>query len=322
MAWWRNGARMLATVGFAASVGLASGCGGAKGPAKSPAELLREQVDGDALALLPPSPVTVANIDTKAFFASELGQTVNAFVSKSMVGAEDAGFVPSRDLERVVVGSYSAQGVDLVVVLRGNFDEKRIHAAIEKKMNGPAPLVRSTYAERTVYTANNQGFTLLSARTALAGSEGAMRRTLDRLRAGPVERSIAPWMIQTLDTPNAAFAVTADLASQSLAASAIGTIKLDFVKGIKTVRVLGAFDPPGIKVHGTVAYASAGDADAAAKSLQSTGKLLNALALAGVVPHLKGLNVKAVNSDVDCSFDLDRRELTSALEHAQTSLAQ
>src|SRR5207253_7108617 len=72
------------------------------------------------------------------------------------------------------------------------------------------PILVSSYGGRTLYTVNNAGLTILTARTAVAGTESGIRRAIDRIQDGRVARDQPKWMLDTLETPNAAFAVRSE----------------------------------------------------------------------------------------------------------------
>src|SRR4029079_1829474 len=86
-------------------------------------------------------------------------------------------------------------------------------AAAQTPTKSGTPIVASQYAGRDVYTVSNVGFTLLSDTRAIVGTEQGIRRVLERIKDKRVKRDIAPWMISTIETPGAAFAVAADFAS-------------------------------------------------------------------------------------------------------------
>ena len=109
---------------------------------------------------------------------------------------EEAGFRASRDVEKIYVAAYSLQGADVLGVLVGKFDEAKIKDAMSsQKTKYGGALVGSPYGGRDVYTVNNFGFAILSNRTALCGTEAAIRRALDRVRDKKTSRDIDAWMV-------------------------------------------------------------------------------------------------------------------------------
>src|SRR3954469_15964438 len=72
--------------------------------------LSSEAIDQDPLALLPANPLALVWVDAKAFFDSPLGAEVERLASAYLPVGQEAGFVPRRDLSRIVGGVYSTAG--------------------------------------------------------------------------------------------------------------------------------------------------------------------------------------------------------------------
>jgi hypothetical protein len=82
--------------------------------------------DADPLVLLPGSAIVVASLDVHAMYASpSIGATVASLVDSLLPLGPDAGFDPSRDVDRLVLGSYAGNQADVAVVLSGRFDVDR-----------------------------------------------------------------------------------------------------------------------------------------------------------------------------------------------------
>jgi hypothetical protein len=294
----------------AVSAALTVSCGGANENAApvAPSGMTADRIDADPLALLPTPAVAVGNFDARAFFASSsLGPQIARLTEQLVPIGEEAGFVPSRDVDRVVVGSYAVQGFDVVAVVVGRFDAAKIaHVAEEKTpTKGGAVLVTSDYAGRKVYTVSNVGFSVLTARTALVGTETAIHRALDRVHDGTAKNDVTPWMLDTINTPNAAAAVAADFASQPIAAVSIGALPLPWLKGLKAVRVLTDFKAPGMHVAGTLSYAEPAQATKGGDGLRAISRIVSLAAIAGAVPKIRDLDIETKDADVQCSFALD-----------------
>ena len=227
--------------------------------AASPSELTAAQIDADPLALLPGSATVIATVDARAFYASgSLGAELAALSEQLVPIGDEAGFKASRDVDRVVVGTYSSEGLDLAAVVSGRFDEAKIRQAAEAHTQTRAGglIAASQYAGHSVYTVNDVGFAILTPKTALAGTQTGIRRALDRVHDGKVKREVAPWAQSTIDTPNAAATVTADFA-QPIATAAVGAFPLPWAKGLNRIRMVADFKPPGTHVAGTITYADA-----------------------------------------------------------------
>jgi hypothetical protein len=307
-----------ACLGLALGLG-ALACGGGGGDAQ-PTQTARDvsagQVDADPMALLPAGAIGVFNVDARAFYGSaSLGSQLSQVTERVLPIGEEAGFVASRDLDRVLLGSYSLQGLDLIGVLKGRFDDKKIAAAAQNRTptKGGQLIVASTYAGRVLYTVNNAGFTVLSPATVLVGTETGMRRALDRMRDGAVKRDTPAWMISTLETPNAAFAVAADFVTQPLAAVSVGALPLAWLKNLQMVRVIGNFHEPGMNIAGSLTYPDPSQAEAASGGLGKAFSMVNVLAATGVLPTLRNVQVGPKDADVQCAFVVDDQALRTFL---------
>ncbi|MDC3958469.1 hypothetical protein [Polyangium jinanense] len=268
-------------------------------------------IDRDPVALLPSNPVMLGYLDAAAMFQSSLGPDVGSIITAVLPLGPESNFVASRDVTRLYGGIYAMQGADFCAVVQGNFDVASIHRAAEArtKVSSGLPLVRSRYADMDLYTAGNVGFVLLTPHTALTGNETGMRRALDRLRTTEIKRDVPPWMIELLNTPNAAFALAGDISGQGTVEAA--TQKMPFLTGLQKVRTIGNFQPPGMNLAGSLTYADAASAAAGTTNLADLQKLtgfmglLSSLGLMGPVPQIQVAqreNDVAFTMPVDTSF--------------------
>jgi hypothetical protein len=86
-------------------------------------------LDADPLALLPPAAIVVATLDMQAVAHAGAGGASLAAAADALVPfGIDAGFVPSRDVDRIVMGAYAAAGTntDVTAVMSGRFDPDKI----------------------------------------------------------------------------------------------------------------------------------------------------------------------------------------------------
>jgi hypothetical protein len=265
-------------------------------------------VDRDPMAVLPSEPVLLGYLDAATLFQSSLGPDVEQIVTTLVPLGREANFVPSRDISRVYGGIYAMSGADFCAVLQGNFDVEAIrrNADARAQTTSGQPLVKSRYAELDLYTVGNVGFVILTPRTVLSGNETGMRRALDRLRTGKIERSLPAWMTDLVATPNAAFTLAGDMSGQGAVEAT--TQKMPFMKGLKKIRTVGNFKPPGMNFAGSLTYADAQAAAEGAVQLQDLQKLtsfmslLSSFGLAGPVPTMQ---VKQRDNDLAFTLPVD-----------------
>jgi hypothetical protein len=276
-------------------LGASLGCGGAVslvpiGGERVPAE----QIDRDPLALLPGGVVVFGDLKLASLYATPMAADVLGLLQAIVPLGAEANFDPTRDTWRVVGGAYAMQGVDFCAVVQGRFDVGAIQRAAEFRAAGPSglPIVKSRYAEYDVFTLGNLGFVVLTPSTMLAGNEVGMRRALDRLRRGALERKVPEWMTTFANGTSAAFTVACDFgadsvlrapgavpAMASLPSAGLGSAPsgspaepileaasgtLPFLHGLRVVRILGDFSNPGLNLACSLTYGAPETAASAA----------------------------------------------------------
>jgi len=271
-----------------------------------------EAIERDPVVLFPSSALAMFTVDAKAFYASpSAGPQAAQLAEKYFPLGAEVGFSPQRDLDRATAAVYSTSGADALAILVGRFDEAKIGQAAQAKTQtkAGAVIVQSTYANRTLYTVNNVGFTVVSPRLVLAGTETSMRRALDRLRDGKITRDAPPWMLDTLGSPGAATAAAVDM--KSFPPSMLSGLPLKGMNGMTAVRLLGNFQPPGMHVAGSVTYVDPQHAQAGAEGLQSV--LQSPLVSMALGIQLKDVKIQPAQSDAQVSFSADDASLRAVL---------
>ena len=311
-------ARVLACFGIMAAVA----CGGGKPGEgavvpKTSTEVSAEQIDKDPLILFPSSAIAIGTLDAKAFYESKtLGPEVAKLAEQySPIGAE-AGFSASKDLDRITFASYSLSGVDVLVVLAGRFDGAKL--AQLAKTHGAAKsgsaIVESTYAGRTLYTVDNVGFTILTDKIVLAGTETAIRRALDRIKDARAHRDVFPWMIDVIETKGAALAVAGDFKNQPLSGAAIQGMRIPATDGLTAARVVGTFQEPGMQLAGSLTYDSDANAEKGHAGFDKLVLMYRAYAgMSGTLPQLRDVTTSVEKTDVQVKFSLDDQSLRTFL---------
>ena len=287
-------------------------CGG-KGPA-TPAEA-KLDLDSDPLALLPSSAVVVANLDAKAMFASaSVGTQLAALADTLLPLGPDAGFDAKRDVDRVVLGVYTSTGADAVAVESGRFDTAKIAAATQSR--GGVAIVHAMYAGRDTYAVGPAMYSVLTAKTVVAGTGDGVRRALERVQDRKIARAIPAWVDETLSTPGAELALAADFTSQPLTVAAIGSVPLPWLSGMHVAKVIGNFEKPGMNVAATMTYGEPAQAESAADGVRTADVWLKVLGgfLGGL--SLQNLEVTTDGKDLKCKFAVDDQTLGRLLAFA------
>jgi len=278
--------------------------------------LSSEAIDKDPLALLPANPIVLGWVDAQAFLASQFGSEINRIAAKYLPIGEKTGFVPQRDLKKVVGGVYSLAGADFVLVAQGDFNADMIRSAADQHTTTPGgvPLVHSKYAGNDLFTAGNVGFTVVTQHTLLVGNETGMRRALDRIRDNRLKREVPEWMTKLMDNPQASTVLAGDMTGQPQVAAMAKSVP--FLNGLSNFRILGNFQPPGINLAGALSYPDPSSAAAGANALRSLGQmasLMNVLAIFGLSSPVKDLQVNTQDNDATFVTAVDAQSLTRLL---------
>lgn len=276
-------------------------------------------IDSDPFALLPFGAVAVANLDARQIANSTAGGDLVALSERLLPFAKEIDFQVKRDLDHAYVGAYSFSGADTVAVLVGTFHPDKIEAASQKGLQtGYGTIVASTYAGRKLYTVANYGFTVLTDRTMLVGTEAAIRRALDRIQAGTIKREIAPWMSDWVNQQGYPVLVAFDVTKQSFGKTVTNLIP--WIEGVQYVRVRGRFNPDGsFGMSGALTYPDANKAATSSNAMQGMVKsfgLMAVLKVIGIDPLVRNLTVSPAGKDVDFQTVIDEKSLRTVIHMA------
>ncbi|MBI2392414.1 MAG: hypothetical protein HYV09_22705 [Deltaproteobacteria bacterium] len=305
--------RFATVAAVLAAAGLGAGCKPKPGTyvATPTAPAGAVDLDGDPAALLPYGSVLIANLGAKEIANSTVGGDLVALSERILPFAKEIDFEIKRDLDRVYIGMYSFSGADLLGVMSGRFDPAKMEAAANKGLNTPfGVVVASTYAGRKIYTVANVGFTVLSTKTALVGSEAAMRRALDRIQVGTIRREMAPWMADWVSQPGYPVLLASDVTKQSFGKTVTGFIP--WIQGVQYVRVRGRFNPDtSYGMSGALTYPDPQKAQQAASGFDSIKKsftMMAALKMIGIDPLVRNAVVQAQGNDMQFSTVIDEKQ--------------
>ncbi len=216
------------------------------------------------------------------------------------------------------------QGADVAGVAIGTFKPDKIarrrRAAQDR---GGYARGQEHLCESDFYTAGGLGFTVLTARTVIFGNETGIRRALDRIEEGRVQRRLTPWMLDILEKPSAPLAAGADLTSQPLPKAAWS--ELEFLEGMKTASLVGNFQDPGLNLAGTMTYEKPEDAKRGADRMldlyRQLGNYSIVMALFGFPQPIKKLDAQAEEDKVRFVAGVDGQAVAVLLDKAQSYLA-
>lgn len=321
------------------SLGLAAhaACGGGEPLIEVGGQSVPESViDRDPVALLPSRPVLAGALDARALFASGFSAEVTAMLAVLFPLGQEAGFVPARDTERLVGAAYALQGADFCAVVTGRFDPAAVRRAADARAVtvAGAPMVRTSYAGRELYTVGNLGVVILTSRTALTGNETGMRRALDRLKLGarpgqPLARDVPAWMLEDPRGPangtprkEAAFVAGLELVDSPAAAA---PASLPMMSGLTRGSALGNFEPPGVNVVGTLRYAderSAAQGVGTIQNLNQMTSLMSLLTTFGLGARLPPIQAQQQGSEIGFASSSDAQLVRALLNLLTATIKQ
>lgn len=279
-----------------------------------------EQIDANAWALLPGGGYGFGYLDAQALAASPLGPKLLGLFSRQG-WLPDSSAISTSQIEAVFLGLYTMQGADMVGVARGHFDAARADAVFTAA-GAAGKLKRGEYAHRTLYHGGGAGFSILTSRTLLFGSETGVRRGLDRIAEGRMRRHVPDWLEPLLSHPNAPFVGGFDLRAQPVS----DAVRRDaaFLDGLYTARLVGNFKPPGVNVAATLRYEDDAAAGRGAENLNQLKQLVRSyswlMALVGIDQPLRRLEAEAMESDVKFVAELDGEAVGRLLDRADELL--
>lgn len=321
MPWSKTLAAPVFCLGIMMGLG-AVGCGTkesivATGSGK---HLSAEEIDKNPLSLLPGGAIVYAKADVASFWNTAYSGQMLKIANNFVPIPADANFQPSRDVKSLIAGTYSTQGADYAAVVQGTFDPDAIRASAAKGSITPLgkPLQATPYANNTIYSSGEVGFVLLTQNTVLTGNPTGLRRALDRIRDGRVKREVPDWILDVLNTPNAEMVVAGDLSSHPVSAEVMQ--KMPFLTGLKHVRIVGDFKPPGMNVAGSLTYPDSNTAlngQNAIRVLGDSAQTINMVGwLAGLSNPIQSLetNIPAGTGDLQCKMSVDGNSLAKLLE--------
>ncbi len=283
------------------------------------AELGAADIDAEPLALVPPGSLALLNLAPQELFQSTLGHHFLALARSQFPLPASAGFEPQRDLERMIVGVYSAAGVDFSGVAVGTFDVNAIKAAAERSEVTPlgTPLVAVRYSQWEFYVSANVGFCVLTPKTVLFGNEVGIRRALDRLERGELRVQQDPDVESLMRNPGAPIALGASNTDAALDAIVQRT---PLANNLRVARVVANLQPPGLNVAGTFTFADPTSAQAAKSGFDQVFAAIQGMEAVGALFGLKPSNLTHQTNVVETSVQVTVATETQVAERLLAGL--
>lgn len=318
---------VLRAAGLVAALGLGSACSKETNTileATLGTEASAAAIDQDPWGLLPSGQVAWAFLDVQRLFASRFGASGERLVMRRLPALATAGFEPKRDLATLSVGVYSIQGADFLGIAKGSFDPQQIEAAVEKNPVTPlgVQMTKTSYGGRTLFMAESIGFCVLTNQTAMFGNQMGMRRAIDRIRRGQLERHLPVWLETQLKNSQAPIAIGMNLKDNPLSAATRND--LPFLNGMATLGILANFEDPGLNLAGTASYDDENSARLGAQNLEQLDDYLQSMgwlmALFGIAQPLRSLTAESRGNEARFIAQVDGAAVDRLLSQADAIL--
>lgn len=277
-------------------------------------------IDADPWALLPGGAVAWGDLDASAAFSSSFAEEARVLWLDHLPLSRGSTIDPERDVQRIHFGVYATVGADVAMIVRGNFDPKKIAEAIAKDplARHGKPIQRTRFAGFDVFVLDGLALVPLTERTLVLGTEIGVRRALERVESGRLVRPLPQWFEKLLAT-SAPLTLGVDLDAQPV--PAVVRTRLSFLEGLRAGRLLGNFETPGLNLAGSLTYdrpdtaiAAAADIQAKAASLDQYAVLMSVLR----IPRpLRRVRAEAVGQDAQVALEVEGRAIAMLLSRFQ-----
>ena len=165
---------------------------------------------------------------------------------------------------------------------------------------------------------------MLTQHTALFGNDTGIRRALDRIEEGRARRQLPESMLKLLVAPSAPLVIGGDLTGHPVPNALRG--ELAFLEGVKTLSIVGNFEPPGLNLAGTFSYADPESATRGVQNLQNLRATLDRyapfLALVGIPNPVRTLQATPNGKDATFMLGADGQAVAVLLDDAAASLTR
>jgi hypothetical protein len=271
-----------------------------------------KDVPPEPVALMAPGPILVARVDGRALFDHKsLGPSAITLAERFVRLPAEAGVNVAKDVDRVQIASYAVEVLDACAFVEGRFDTDRLRKTLDERSGEGGTFQRRPVGSLMVYQNAQGALAVLSDKLLLSGTPSALQKVVERFDRRVRQRELAPWMSETLESSGAAFSVAVDLGERNVDRRSLGMLPLAFLDGLKTARIVGRYDAPGLRVDSTLGYTDIAKASHGEQSLGKLLQLAKIMSMGGAVPPLRETKLQSSESRVDCSFALDETSLQS-----------
>lgn len=277
------------------------------------------EIDSDPWALFPPGAVSWARLSADKMFSASFGAEMATFLGEQLPISRDVGFDPSDHVTDVYAAAYATVGTDVALVLRGHFESGVIERGFRAQplARTGETIVKRSFAGSEIYVAGGVAFSVQTTQTAVYGTELGVRRVLERIEMGTLERTLPAWFEDMLQQ-RADFCLGIDLDAQPVPATL--RTKLSFLEGLRAARVLGNFENPGLNLAGTLTYDSAGSAERATKLMDEFGEAVDRYAVLfeslKLDRPLRRLETRALGKDAQVAIEVEGHAIAVLLSKA------
>lgn len=279
-----------------------------------------EQIDEDPFRLLPPGAVAWWHSNA-GLFASDFDDPVVEFFDTWMPFVRGGGIDLRKDVESLSGAVYASVANDVAFVCRGRFDPAAVEGKVAQ-MPKDAAVTTTQFAGVTLYVSDQVGMAVLTERTLILGTQLGVRRVLELVEEGRVQRSTPEWFDALLLEEAADFQFGMDLDAQPV--PAVLRTRLEFLNHLRAARLLGNYRPPGLNLAGTLSFDTpeggenaAQELNQAARNLERYELLMTALSIPRII---HAIDAKSTGRDTQVAAELDGQAIAQLLQSGSTVL--
>jgi len=306
---------------FAASMAVLAGactlgCGGVREEIRMTSEGQRAPirlVDEDPFRLIAPGAIAWWRVSADEFLTSKFGPSFVSKLEKQMGPALEVGLDLEHDADELIGALYASVGSDVLAVVQGTYAKDEL----ETKLKADSRVRTSSFSGETLFVFDEVSLCLLSDQTLVLGTHLGVRRAVERVEEGRLDRRTPSWFDALLKDKAAKFQLGVDLESQPVPAAFRG--ELESLKRLRAARLIGNFDAPGLNIAGTMTYDTPAHAEVAAKEMagfkDDLGKYQLILAALQLGRPLRELEARPTGKDMQITAQFDAEVVAGIYEN-------
>lgn len=277
-----------------------------------------DQINQDPWRLLPPGAVAWWHSDA-ALFSSDFATPVFEFFDTWLPFVRGAGIDLRTEVESMAGAVYASVANDVSVICRGRFDPDAVGRNVAQMVED-GEVTRTDFAGVPLYVSDQAAMAVLTETSLVLGTQLGVRRVLELVEEGRLQRTTPVWFDSLLGEEAAQFQFGMDLDAQPV--PAVLRTRLEFLNHLRAARLLGNYHSPGLNLAGTLSFdtsegseTAAQELNQAARSLERYELLMTALSIPRIIVAIEA---KSTGRDTQVAAELDGQAIARLLQNGTT----